>query len=280
MILGGNMVIHKEKLVFVMAALLLSQQSFANETQGFYFGAGYYSQFLNRAGPLKIKTTDGVISDQKLSKYGIGHSPLIAFGYVGEFNSHSYRIELEGMHSSVKANNVDSEGNKIILYDKYFGESTNRKAHEYKAEVNLNQIENTSVTANIYYHWKNLFSPYVGIAIGGTRMKMFEKVQIRPAYQLKAGFDFQITEGINMHIGYRHFGALGNYLALKAKRLEERENGSGKRQRITTYPNLQEREEDVGISNKLFFTHGIEIGLTLQKEAFKTKNWRTTHSRH
>ncbi|WP_349966893.1 hypothetical protein [Wolbachia endosymbiont of Armadillidium arcangelii] len=34
------------------------------------------------------------------------------------------------------------------------------------------------------------------------------------------------------------------------------------------------RREDVGISNKLFFTHGIEIGLTLQKEAFKTRNWK------
>ncbi len=269
------MIIYKEKLAFIIVALLLSQQSFANGTEGFYFGAGYSGQLLSRAGPLEVKTTDTVISNKKLSEYGRGYSPLIAFGYAGELDNHNYRVELEGMYSSVKANDIGSED---VSYGKYFGEGANRKIYRYKTEVNNEQVENTSITANIYYYWKNLFSPYVGIGVGGTRMKMFEKAQIRPAYQLKAGLDFQITEGVNMHIGYRHFGALSNYLTREAERFGVEEEGrSGRRPRISIYPGPQEsvaRREDVGISNKLFFTHGIEIGLTLQKEAFKTRNWK------
>lgn len=270
--LGRGMIIYKEKLAFIIVALLLSQQSFANGTEGFYFGAGYSGQLLSGAGPLKLKTTDKVTSDQKLSEYEGGHSPLIAFGYVGEFNNHNYRIELEGIHFSVKA-----EDNKN---EKYFdGDESN--PYKYKIEVNDEQVENTSITANIYYYWKNLFSPYVGIGIGGTRMKMFEKAQIRPAYQLKAGLDFQITEGVNMYIGYRHFGALSNYLTLEAEKfgIKDKDDRPGKRKRIYTHPQPDPQEsvaerEDVGISNRLFFTHGIEVGLTLQKEAFKTRNWK------
>ncbi len=63
--------------------------------------------------------------------------------------------------------------------------------------------------ANVYHHWKSdrfSFSPYIGIGIGATRMTMFEKPSIRPAGQLKAGFDYRINEDVNMHIGYRGFG--------------------------------------------------------------------------
>jgi hypothetical protein len=34
---------------------LLLQQSFASETEGFYFGSGYYGQYLNYMGELKAK---------------------------------------------------------------------------------------------------------------------------------------------------------------------------------------------------------------------------------
>jgi hypothetical protein len=44
----------KKTLAVTALALLLSQQSFASETEGFYFGGGYYGQYLN-LGKLKAK---------------------------------------------------------------------------------------------------------------------------------------------------------------------------------------------------------------------------------
>jgi hypothetical protein len=35
----------------------------------------------------------------------------VALNYAGEFNDHSYRVELEGMYSSVKA---DSSGSAML----------------------------------------------------------------------------------------------------------------------------------------------------------------------
>ncbi|WP_225536635.1 P44/Msp2 family outer membrane protein [Wolbachia endosymbiont of Mansonella ozzardi] len=59
-------------------------------------------------------------------------------------------------------------------------------------------------------------SPYVGAGVGLTRIKIFGKASIRPAYQLKAGLDYSVNESVNMYVGYRHFGAFGTDHELKA----------------------------------------------------------------
>jgi Surface antigen. len=92
------------------------------------------------------------------------------------------------MYSSVKVDNVGlTSGQMTISYT----EGGNR----YGSIINHDKIENISVMANVYHHWKSdsfSFSPYVGIGIGATKMTMFEKSSIRPAGQLKAGFDYHI----------------------------------------------------------------------------------------
>ncbi|WP_225536636.1 hypothetical protein [Wolbachia endosymbiont of Mansonella ozzardi] len=46
---------NKKTLAVTAFALLLSQQSFASETEGFYFGSGYHGQFFNNMGSLEVK---------------------------------------------------------------------------------------------------------------------------------------------------------------------------------------------------------------------------------
>ncbi|MDR2548274.1 MAG: hypothetical protein LBC34_02105 [Rickettsiales bacterium] len=119
---------NKKTLAVTAFALLLSQQSFTSETEGFYFGSGYYGQFFNSMGSLKVKTkdiTNASIKDgnhfgtkgQLLKKYQSNYSPLfaanMAFGYEGELGNNSYRAELEGMYSSIKVDNTDLEGNRV-----------------------------------------------------------------------------------------------------------------------------------------------------------------------
>lgn len=204
---------------------MLSQQSFASETEGFYFGGGYYGQYLN-LGKLKAKIGGKDAKDdnrvsindidaqrtegQLISKYKGDYNPPfaanVALGYTGELGNNSYRAELEGMYSSVKVDNVGlTSGQMTISYT----EGGNR----YGSIINHDKIENISVMANVYHYWKSdsfSFSPYVGIGIGATKMTMFEKSSIRPAGQLKAGFDYHINEDVNMHIGYRGFGVIGS----------------------------------------------------------------------
>jgi hypothetical protein len=71
---------NKKTLAVIAFALLLSQQSFASETEGFYFGGGYYGQFFNSMSSLEVKTkgiTNASIKDgnhfgakgQLLNKY-------------------------------------------------------------------------------------------------------------------------------------------------------------------------------------------------------------------
>ncbi|RDD35105.1 Surface antigen, protein [Wolbachia endosymbiont of Cylisticus convexus] len=218
----------KKTLAVTALALLLSQQSFASEAEGFYFGGGYYGQYLN-FGELKAKiggqdaTSANMVSindrnsrdtkGQLLSKYKGDYNPpfaaSVAFGYTGELGNNIYRAELEGMYSSVKVDNVGlTSGQMTISYI----ESKDKK-DKYGSIINHDQIENASIMANVYHHWKSerfSFSPYVGIGIGGTRMTMFEKTSIRPAGQFKAGLDYRINEDVNMHIGYRGFGVIGS----------------------------------------------------------------------
>ncbi|WP_341811246.1 P44/Msp2 family outer membrane protein [Wolbachia endosymbiont (group A) of Oxytorus armatus] len=274
--------ISKKTLAVTAFALLLSQQSFASETEGFYFGSGYYGQYLNNTSVLKTSTT-GIknlsINDrgaqntegQSLSEYKGDYNPPfaanVAFGYTGELGNNSYRAELEGMYSSVKVDNIGLTSSQItVSYLKETGEDPDKETYLYSAAVSHNQIENISVMANVYHHWKSdrfSFSPYVGIGIGATRMTMFEKSSIRPAGQLKAGFDYRMSEDVNMHIGYRGFGAIGSDIKLTAKKLGQIvADSNNARERKLNRSSGSEVTEEINIGNQLFHTHGIEAGLT------------------
>jgi opacity protein-like surface antigen len=145
----------------------------------------------------------------------------VAFGYTGELGNNSYRAELEGMYSSVKVDNIGLTSSQItVSYLKDIGEDADKKTYLYSVAVSHDQIENISVMANVYHHWKYdrfFFSPYIGIGIGATRITMFEKSSIRPAGQLKAGFDYRINEDVNMPIGYRYFGVWNDSVKLQAE---------------------------------------------------------------
>lgn len=285
--------ISKKTLAVTALALLLSQQSFASETEGFYFGSGYYGQFFNGMGELKTSTT-GIknlsINDrdaqntkgQSLSEYKGDYNPPFAanvvLGYTGELNGNSYRAELEGMYSSVKVDNIGLISNQMTV--SYTKEKVKKQADNtdteylYRAIVNHDQIENISVMANVYHHWKGdrfSFSPYIGIGIGATRMTMFEKSSIRPAGQLKAGLDYRINEDVNMHIGYRGFavgGVIDSNFTLEAEAF--REVVDDKVSKTRRYNELVDnnkpieaaKTDKINIGNRLFHTHGIEAGLT------------------
>lgn len=248
-------------------ALLLSQQSFASEAEGFYFGSRYYGQYLN-LGELKAKIGDKDATDankvsindrnaqntegQLLNKYKGDYNPPfaanIAFGYTGELGNNIYRAELEGMYSSVKVDNVGLTSGQMTI-------SYTEGSDQYGSIINHDKIENISVMANVYHYWKSdsfSFSPYVGIGIGGTRMTMFEGSSIRPVGQLKAGFDYHINEDVNMHIGYRGFGVFGsNEYEPETFKLDSSKSKMVKQTEVTT-----------AIQNSFFHTHGIEAGLT------------------
>ncbi len=275
--------ISKKTLAVTALALLLSQQSFASETEGFYFGSGYYGQYLNYTGELKAKIGDTAatatnnvsVNDrsaqntegQSLSKYKGDYNPPfaanVALGYTGELNGNSYRAELEGMYSSVKVDNIGlTSGQMTISYTK----DKTRPEESYGAIVNHDQIENISVMANVYHHWKSdrfSFSPYVGVGVGATRMTMFEKSSISPAGQLKAGLDYRINEDVNMHIGYRGFGAIGSseYKLDTLKWDPNHDNGKDK-PKGGMAEQTGDNQVSTTIQNDFFHTHGIEAGLT------------------
>ncbi|MDR2046221.1 MAG: P44/Msp2 family outer membrane protein [Rickettsiales bacterium] len=283
--------INKKTLAVTALALLLSQQSFASETEGFYFGSGYYGQYLNYMGELKAKigntaaaaTNNVSVNDrsaqntegQSLSKYKGDYNPPfaanVAFGYTGELGNNSYRAELEGMYSSVKVDNIGLTSSQItVSYLKDIGEDADKKTYLYSVAVSHDQIENISVMANVYHHWKSdrfSFSPYVGIGIGATRITMFEKSSIRPAGQLKAGFDYRINEDVNMHIGYRGFGVWNDSVKLQAEEfgqvsIEGNVPKLNREQKSKVLEEGKKITEAMNIGNQLFHTHGIEAGLT------------------
>ncbi|MDR0288825.1 MAG: P44/Msp2 family outer membrane protein [Rickettsiales bacterium] len=273
---------NKKTLAVTAFALLLSQQSFASETEGFYFGGGYYGQFFNSIGSLKVEAAKGSkhvtvdemyvpdkIKGQKPSEYKGDYNPPfaggVAFGYEGELGNNSYRAELEGMYSSIKADNVGLEGNQMSV--SYLKEISGKK-YIYDTKVDNDRIENTSVMVNAYYHLKNdsfSFSPYIGAGVGLIRMKIFGEASIRPAYQLKAGLDYSINESVNMHVGYRHFGAFGANHELKAEELGQVKKESGKDvldKNVHSKSGGEKITENIKIGSGLFATHGLEAGLT------------------
>ncbi len=274
--------ISKKTLAVTALALLLSQQSFASETEGFYFGSGYYGQYLNYMGELKAKIGDEDAADTNkvsindrdaqntkgllLSEYKGDYKPPfaanVAFSYTGELGNNSYRAELEGMYSSVKVDNIGLTSSQMTI--SYIKNKTTPE-EKYGAIVNHDQIENISVMANVYHHWKSdrfSFSPYVGVGVGATRMTMFEKSSIRPAGQLKAGLDYRINEDVNMHIGYRGFGAIGSS-EYKLDTLKWDPNaGNDKGGKGDFVEQIGNNQVSTTIQNGFFHTHGIEAGLT------------------
>ncbi|QKX02376.1 P44/Msp2 family outer membrane protein [Wolbachia endosymbiont of Dirofilaria (Dirofilaria) immitis] len=283
---------NKKILVVTVFALLLSQQSFASKTEGFYFDSGYHSQLFNSIGLLKVRKMENdprkhitinkmylsnKIKDQKTSEYRGDYNPPfaggIAFGYEGKLGNNNYRAELEGMYSSVKADNIGLKGNWVsVLYFRVIGEGENRKTYMYAAKVDNDRIENTSIMANACYYLKSdsfSFFPYIGAGIGLTRMKMFGEASVGPAYQLKAGLAYRINKDVNMRVGYRHFGAFSKGYKLKADLLGEVKSGtSGTRSTLLDdsvrgIPLIGiEKQENINASSGLLTTHGIEAGLT------------------
>ncbi len=281
---------NKKTLAATVFALLLPQQSFASKTEGFYFSSRYHGQFFNNIGLLKVKKIENnprkhitinkmyisnKIKDKKLSEYKKDYNPPfaggIAFGYEGKLGNSSYRTELEGIYSSVKAGNFSQKGSwTSILYFKGIGEGANRKTYMYAAKADSDQIENVSVMVNTCYHLKSnsfSFSPYIGAGTGLTRMKMFGKTLIGPAYQLKAGLDYRISKDVNMRVGYRHFGTFGKGYKLKVDLLGEVKPGTSG-VKSTLDDNVKEasligveKQEDISTGSGLLTTHGIEAGL-------------------
>ncbi len=205
--------------------LLLSQQSLA---EGFYIGGKYHGQFFNNTGSLKVTSSSGKditaanVNDrigantesQSIDKYKPNYDPpfsaSVVLGGVKQLEQHECRFELEGMYSQVKVDNIGLINGPITVM--YNMKDKGNEDAAYSIIANHDQIENSSIMANVYHHWKNdqfSFSPYVGAGIGGTRIKMFEKTSIRPAYQLKAGLNYQVNKDTDIYIGYRHFGVIG-----------------------------------------------------------------------
>lgn len=246
--------------------LLLSQQSLA---EGFYIGGKYHGQFFNNTGSLKVTNSSGKditaanVNDrigektesQSISDYKPNYNPpfsaSVVFGGVKQLEQHECRFELEGMYSQVKVDNIGLINGPItVMYN-----MKDNKDAAYSMIANHDQIENSSVMANVYHHWKNdqfSFSPYVGAGIGGTRIKMFEKTSIRPAYQLKAGLNYQITKDTDIYIGYRHFGVIGGNF-----------DGFATLKKDGNKP-WEKDESTTNLKNSFFGTHGVEVGMTVR----------------
>ncbi|MDR3132128.1 MAG: P44/Msp2 family outer membrane protein [Rickettsiales bacterium] len=226
---------------------------------------------------LKSKTDHGALiyfrNDKKgaleelyqLDERQLNYSPLFAANMAFGYSINSYRVELEGMYSSIDVSNVGFGSKRMIVhcqekiqepisgFDKLF----------YHVCIDYNPVENKSVIANIYRHWKNdhfSFSPYIGAGVGVTKMKMFGKTSAGLAYQLKTGLDYYLNKYISMRVGYRYFGAVVGNLKFKTVLLQkpaiDREI-TEKRIREGTL----DAESSLDIERGLLSTHGIEIGL-------------------
>ncbi|MDN5247695.1 MAG: P44/Msp2 family outer membrane protein [Wolbachia endosymbiont of Tyrophagus putrescentiae] len=244
--------INKKLLV---VALLLSQQSLSGEL---YLRGGYHGEFVNYVGSLKIKDVNNYVRPSKINKinnHKSNYNPLfsagIAFGYQGESGN---RYELELVQSQVKRASHTHRPINICYSNK-----------QRMITVNNDRIENTAIIANAYYQKRNnrsTFSPYIGAGVGLTRIKMFEKISIRPAYQLKAGLNSFITKNVSVYLGYRHFGVIGgNFTDFKVVK--------------RVHPRYNFRTTNNSIQSSFFCTHGIEVGMTIYfaaKSPFKVKS--------
>ncbi|WP_425383452.1 hypothetical protein [Wolbachia endosymbiont (group A) of Melieria omissa] len=72
-----------------------------------------------------------------------------------------------------------------------------------------------------------------------------------------------MRNAINMHIGYRGFGAIGSDIKLTAKRLGQVVDDPNNDKKKKLNPSSGSKvTEEINIGNQLFHTHGIEAGLT------------------
>lgn len=117
-------------LSLTVLALLLSQQSLA---QGFYLGGKYHGQLLNDTGSLEIRDlsgnnigvakmndrlaqrTEGQVINEYKANYNPPFSASLAFGCAKQLKKHEYRIELEGIYSQIKVNNIGLTNGPIVL---------------------------------------------------------------------------------------------------------------------------------------------------------------------
>jgi hypothetical protein len=275
------------KKILVIFALLISPYSDACEKHGFYVKGGYYGQLINTISTLKIKEgknntiIDNVkirnrtiqnIQDQPASKYQPSYIPTfatsIAFGYTNQSGDIGYKVELEGMYSLVRTNNIDLYNGPLILIrpDKDKMEETKEGSKYYGVTISNNRIEDISVIANGYYFWKTKnfsFSPYIGFGIGGTRIKVYEKPSIRPAYQIKAGLNYRITRDTDLYIGYKHFGVIGHHGNYETYCCEAVTSTVSSEYKINILKHKDKADHHTTLSHDFFGTHGVEIGINI-----------------
>lgn len=186
--------------------------------------------------------------------YNLPFAASVAVGHVGKFKNHDYIIELEGIYSR-----VGSINDPITMSYTYLNDKSNKV---YGFQIDCDRSESTSVMVNTYHYLKNnLFasSPYIGAGVGITRIKRFEEISVRPAYQLKAGLNYRITKDIDMHIGYRHFGTIGANFKLKEYNL-----GIANNDTITPSQSITETDKQSTITNSFSGTHSLEVGITIR----------------
>lgn len=129
----------------------------------------------------------GLPKTVKIDKYNTGFGGAIALGYQVD---ESWRVEIEGSH---KHNNI--KYNNKIFGDKLVGFRTN-----------------TSVMANAFYEEPiaDKVKFYVGLGAGYSHVKLEAAKMTRIkdnlfAFQVIPGFAFEISDHVDMTLGYRFF---------------------------------------------------------------------------
>lgn len=208
---------------------LLSHSSFGHE---FYLRGGYYGELKNQDS-LKIKYNGKIFKKPSSNQYSPKFSGGFALGYQGNSKN---RFELELLYSQIKKRN----NTNVICCDKV------------GILVNDDKIENMAFMINSYYQTTSL--PYFGAGIGFSKIKIFERDSVRPAYQLKAGINHNINSNMSMYLGYRHFGVIGGKFG-EFKKLHSKEEKTLRSSSLDRNPSVE---------NGFFGTHGIEIGISVK----------------
>ncbi len=273
-----------QKIFVILILLTFSSSSYACKRQGLYAKHGYYGQFFNTLNALDVKgdknnTIDNVeirnqtiqnMGYQPANEYQPSYIPTfasdIAFGYMKQSVHSGYKFELEGIYSLVRAHNINLYNGPLVLL---YSDSDNAKSYGgdsqyYGAIISNNRIENISIITNFYYFWKTQnfsFSPYIGLGIGGTRIKVYEKSSIKPAYQIKVGLNYCITKDTDLYIGYKHFGVIGSHGNFEVYYRPTDNSTSGSNVLI---PRLKQKADNhITLSHSFFSTHGIEMGISI-----------------
>ncbi len=268
--------------ILAMLILFTFSYSYACERQGLYLRGGYYGQFINTMSTLKVegnkndaidnveirnKTIQNMgchSADEYQSSYIPTFASGIALGYIKQSVHNGYKVELEGMYSLIRAHNINLYNGPLVLLYSNDAKSHSSDSLYYGATISNNCIENASIIANFYYFWKPKsfsFSPYIGWGIGGTKIKVYEKPSIRPAYQIKAGLNYRITRDTDLYIGYKHFGVIGSHGDFE---VYSRTVTSNRPDTSIIIPEPKQKTDDnITLSHNFFGTHGVEIGMSI-----------------